>query len=1139
MTQTPAQVRDGLTRAMRLDLVGPRHGLAADEVYAGERLPMSPSRWYLTGFLVPTDAPEEQASDAASEEEMDLGGDADVDGDDDAAPEKSAAKRQFFPSSIGLSVLVPAGVESLEATVTWGDYEPEPSADDAQSRAEGPGTPPMRDEVWARMPKALTLTVPISEVGEPSKAVPVSGSDGLKVYSSARKAGGGLTGLPDGTRAVAVFLVNERQPAPSDVKDRAFTFQAALELECNDGFVARRDPRRGDEKEWDDIVADVQYADVFEYATGHGVAADWAAGANGCTRVWTTWMPCANVPFVKPADIDAALLGMEAIASASPDELRMGLAPLAALYGEWIDTQRTQVSSDAKQKATVDQMLSRAADARKRMERGIRLLDDDTIRRAFQLANTGMAESARRREAQRNGVKPAEVGPPRWRPFQLAFILLNLAGIAERGDDEREIVDLLFFPTGGGKTEAYLGLSAFTIVLRRLRAPGIESSGVTVLMRYTLRLLTLDQLGRAAALICALELQRLKDVAALGVWPFEIGLWVGRAATPNRMGKTGDQDKNTARKRVAAYQQDPTHKPAPIPIENCPWCGTRFTRDSFDLRPNANHPVDLRVMCVNSTCEFRGQRALPIVAVDEPLYRRLPCFVIATVDKFASLPFEARSGALLGLVDRYDTNGFYGAAEPKVGNPIPGGRLPSPDLIIQDELHLISGPLGTIAALYETAIDCLATVHEGGIAIRPKIVASTATVRRAEKQVTALFARRRVELFPPASPNRNDSFFAVTAPQNEAEPRQYLGLAAPGRSLKVVMLRTYIALLAASYRSFRDNAGTGANNPADAYLTLLGYFNALRELGGARRIIEDEVNSRVRRYGERRRVGEARGLFDDREIDYEVLELTSRKSTSDVTRAKQRLENAWLATNKGERVDVAIATNMISVGLDITRLGLMVVLGQPRGSAEYIQSTSRVGRDPMRPGLVVTLLTINKPRDRSHFERFGFYHRTFYRSVEATSVTPFAPRAIDRVLPAIVVAMARHAVRELTPAAGAMDIDAVRAKLGFILDTLAARVEQHDLSLSQFERDEMRTKIRHLASELLDDWSRIAHEQSAEGARLKYQQYENLERAQPLLRDPLDPKLPDLAAPRARFKAARSMRDVEPSVTLLKGGRSG
>lgn len=1140
-TQTSSEVREDLVRALRLDLVGPMADHASDAVYENERLPMSPSRWYLTGFLVPTDAPEDQQSDEASQDEMDLGGDADIDGDDDVVPEKGAAKRVAFPSSIGLSVLIPGNVDGLDAKVSWGDYILEPIDTEAPTTQNvEPGVASVsipRDRIWRRMPCVQSIHVPVSADGAKSRAVEIPGSRGLKIYSSSRNAGGGSTGLPVGTQAVAVFLVNEREPEPSDEKDLAFIFQATLELNCSDGFVPRPDPRHGYDNDWDDRVADVQYSEVFEYATGHGVSADWVGGTNTCTRVWTTWTPRAHVPFVEPADMPTAMLGMEQIASSGIDTLRTGLMPLVHGYSEWIEGQRAQLPEGEKRKATATKLLQHATSARDRIERGIRLLDDDTIYRAFQLANRAMADAGRRRIAHLTGRSPNEVEAPAWRPFQLAFILLNLVGIAEPTDDDRETVDLLFFPTGGGKTEAYLGLAAFTLVIRRLRQPTIASAGVTVLMRYTLRLLTLDQLGRAAGLICALERLRWADTTILGEWPFEIGLWVGRSATPNRMGKKGDPDDNTARKRVQAYQRDSKHKSPPIPIESCPWCGTQFTKDSFDLRPNADRPTELRVICVNPACEFSGERALPIVAVDEPLYRRLPCFVIATIDKFASLPFEARAGALFGFVDRYDVNGFYGAADPGIGNPIPGGLLRPPDLIIQDELHLISGPLGTIAGLYEAAIDRLATREYSGKRVRPKIVASTATVRRAKKQVTALFARRNVELFPPASANRDDSFFARTAPIDRHEPRLYLGLAAPGRSLKVVMLRTYIALLGASYRAFRANGGDRvSSNPADPYLTLLGYFNALRELGGARRIIEDEVNSRVRIYGDRRRVDESEGLFDDRDIEYEVLELTSRKSTSDVARAKQRLERPWRADNKGERVDVAIATNMISVGLDITRLGLMVVLGQPRGSAEYIQSTSRVGRDPKRPGLVVTLLTTNKPRDRSHYERFGFYHRTFYRSVEATSVTPFAPRAVDRVLPALVVTLARHMVRELTPAADAINIEAERPHLGFILDTLAERVEDHDAEIDVGTREEMRLKLRGLASELLDDWSRIAREQTDAGAKLKYQQFENVERAQPLLHDPLDPKLPELTAPRGRFKAARSMRDVEPQVLLLKRG---
>ena len=256
-----------------------------------------------------------------------------------------------------------------------------------------------------------------------------------------------------------------------------------------------------------------------------------------------------------------------------------------------------------------------------------------------------MAVAGRRRMAQIQQKDPASLDPPRWRPFQLAFILMNLDGLADPTSADREMVDLLFFPTGGGKTEAYLGLAAFTLVLRRLRNPGIASAGVSVLMRYTLRLLTLDQLSRAATLICALELERRKDATRLGIWPFEIGLWVGRGATPNRMGRQGDPQRDTARARTIAFQND-DRKPSPVPLENCPWCGTKFNANAFSLVPNTAQPLELRVACVNRRCDFRGNSPLPIVAVDEPIYRRLPCFVIATVDNFASLPWVGIVGGL-------------------------------------------------------------------------------------------------------------------------------------------------------------------------------------------------------------------------------------------------------------------------------------------------------------------------------------------------------------------------------------------------------------------------------------------------------------------------------------------------------------
>ena len=313
-------------------------------------------------------------------------------------------------------------------------------------------------------------------------------------------------------------------------------------------------------------------------------------------------------------------------------------------------------------------------------------------------------------------------------------------------------------------------------------------------MRYTLRLLTFEQLSRAATLICALELERQDNVEKLGEWPFEIGLWVGRAATPNRMGKRGDNDPHSARTRTLRYLDDDS-RPSPIPLEECPWCGRKFSKNSFQLKPNSDHPTDLRISCVNRDCKFGRGIPLPIVTVDEPIYRRLPCFMIATVDKFAALPWTGNVGAFFGRVERYDKQGFYGPCDPTLGNKMPVDRLQPPDLIIQDELHLISGPLGTMVGLYESAIDELCAIQKDGKTIRPKIVASTATVRQAETQIRALFNRGVVDIFPPPGPDRRNSFFAETIPSSERNARLYVGIAAQGRSPKVAMLRVYLALL--------------------------------------------------------------------------------------------------------------------------------------------------------------------------------------------------------------------------------------------------------------------------------------------------------------------------------------------------------
>lgn len=1150
------EIREGLLDALRLDLVGPDNGTALEN----EVLPQAPSRWYLTGFLVPLEADEVQRSDETAGEGVDALDEAG--GADDAqTPETVTAKRAFFPSSMGMSLLVSQDAKDAEVTVQWGDYQPREAKpgegedcgyvrEEHNRYAEAPAGPGPNAEAgepgatygedgkprkpftfWTRAPRTATVIVDFPKNAARPQEYDVPESQGLKLVVSIRPVSINIDGmLPKGTRSVSIFLVNRRTPAPYEICDTAFAFQARIGVQVKQALVPRPNLRGLETDDWDEQVADLQYRDVYEYAVGHGVATDASLDGDGnCHEVCTRWIPSAQVERVAPSPIPDVELSMEALAQlADGADARRKLEPLITNYRQWISAHRSAIPAGHPSRAqTGTELLNRAEVAAKRIEAGIQLLDDPVALEAFKVANRVMAAAARRRFGVMQGVDPASLSPPKWRPFQLAFILMNLEGIASPTHLDREIVDLLFFPTGGGKTEAYLGLSAFTLVLRRLRNPGISSAGLSVLMRYTLRLLTLDQLGRAATLICALELERQSDPDKLGPWPFEIGLWVGRAATPNRMGAKNDGDSESARAKTIAYKND-DRKASPIPLEECPWCGTKFGRNSFQLVPNSESPTDLRVLCSNRGCDFTRDRALPIVAVDEPIYRRLPCFMIATVDKFAAMPWTGEVGMFFGGAERHDKNGFYGPCATGIGSRLEKPLLP-PDLVIQDELHLISGPLGTMVGLYETALDELCARPIGDKSVRPKIVASTATVRRAQKQIQALFDRRVVEVFPPPGVDRRDSFFARTHSVEESNARTYVGIAAQGRSLKVVLLRTYLALLGSAQKAYKTEGGhRNKNNPADPYMTLLGYFNSLRELGGSRRIIEDEVSTRLTSYGRRKRIGEPDGLFADRKIAYEVVELTSRVDTDRVADAKRKLARPFY---EDDRVDEAIATNMISVGLDITRLGLMVVLGQPKTSAEYIQATSRVGRDHERPGLVVTLLNIHRPRDRSHYERFAAYHESFYRSVEATSVTPFSPRAMDRGLAGTAVALARLGNTLLTPPCGAGAIQTERGRLDNVVHAIAARAASASLTpMGRAESDALQQRVTNRVGDLLDTWEQIATDYARQGVRLQYQR--EVGAAQRLLYEFLNPDLKPLPPRHKKFRANRSMRDVEPNVNL-------
>jgi hypothetical protein len=1138
MCNTSAEARDKLVEALELDLIGPSNG----HPFERELLPRSPRTWYLTGMLVPVDAKVEAREDPASDDDIDDAA-GDTGGDDGGTPDKAPKRRGFLPSSIGMSFLVPPGVDRVTVRAEWGEYryevdgkalEDEPTEDDPHGGAAGEGkdaraqqTAPDAKAVkgYRRTPRVSSLPVAIGAGTGAAKTeeTMLAGGDGLAIAKVVRVVDHTkVKTVPAGTRSVSLFLVNRRVPHATHPY-RASIFQPRLVVECAPGFVPRPDPR-GDiaVTDPDERVADLQYRATCEFATGHGVATHALIVDGKCPKVQTEWMPKATVERVDPTDVAGVTFGMEDLgALADGAAVRAALGALPARYAAWIAAGAAVGGLNAAQADTLRGLVVEQKAVCKRLSDGIELLatKPDALE-AFRIANRAMAAQARRRLAYEPGKAPT------WRPFQLAFILMALRGIDDPKHADRETVDLLFFPTGGGKTEAYLGLAAFALVLRRLRKPSIESAGVTVLMRYTLRLLTLDQLGRATALICALELEREKAVDRLGEHPFEIGLWVGSAATPNKMGKRrpgAQAPDGTALKRTLEFKRG--RGGSPIPLESCPWCRHRFTTDSFRLEPNINEPQDLFVSCANPSCDFTGDRRLPIIAVDEPIYRRLPCFLISTVDKFAALPWTAEVGQLLGHVNRHSPTGGF-SRDPAGGSV----KILPPELVIQDELHLISGPLGTVAGIYEGAIDVLASREVGGKTVRPKIVASTATVRRAKAQIRALFDRPDVVIFPPPGPDRRDSFFAKTTPESESPGREYVGIAAQGRSLKVVYLRALVALMGGAQALYAQGKAD-PDNPVDPYMTLVGYFNSLRELGGSRRIAEDEVSLKLKNRP-RRRIEPAEAMFEQRNIQQDMLELTSRVSADKVAEAKEFLGNPF---SEGEtRVDLALATNMISVGLDITRLGLMVMLGQPKTSSEYIQASSRVGRDRSKPGLVVVLLNIHKPRDRSHYERFESFHASFYRSVEATSVTPGAPRALDRALAPALVGLVRQAEDSFNPSGAADKVIFDRARLDRYAEQLARRAKS---STTPVEEQALHDHVLARARRLLDWWQGAAQDARNKGIPFQYETTRTERNG--LLRDPLDEELTAFPIERRAFRAARSMRDVEPPVDLFPGDLEG
>lgn len=1017
------EIRAKLRDLVINDLLGPAGG-PEEEIDGRERL----RDRYLVGSL----APRGSKLSASDDDDLTLGTGEGDDGEGAATPDTKGPV-WTLPSSFGLSFMVEQSVPELIVTARWGQYRREESVD----RLKEDGTP---FRVWKRTPMGgIPVTIPLREYPSESEdglnqslATPDPDQPKVRITGRIRP--------HDAYWFITLFLDNAQQEPPTN-KDAYWLFQAELEVTGNDGapVFVHKTVNIGPTQDTDTLEGQMLYRETLEFATGHGVAVhvDRAPGdPTRAVRLVTRSAPEFEVPKTEAPGVNDhplladLVLDMETLSHVEMGGFSTALSALTRAYGAWIDQRRLEAntSSLADHQQAASLAIGECERALARIDLGIDLLDADPVAaQAFRFANRAMhlqRVHTKLVDARRTSAKPEDEtfgahDIPRnrsWRPFQLAFILSNIASLSDlhhpdRATDPLAAADLLWFPTGGGKTEAYLGLTAYTLAIRRLQgeiAGHDGESGVGVFMRYTLRLLTLQQFQRATALICACEVIRREDPDTWGQEPFRVGLWVGMSMTPNR---TSQAEKAIRNEKGTGFTSGTGN---PHQLTYCPWCGTSIDRKAqIDVEVPEKGAGRTFIYCGDKLgqCEFSRKQSpragLPILVVDEEIYRNPPSLLIATVDKFAQMPWKGAIQNLFGRVEqRCERHGFHAAdfddaskhnktATMPAARSHPVKPIRPPDLIIQDELHLISGPLGSMVGLYETAVDELCTWTVDDQRVRPKVIASTATIRRAPDQVHNLFLRD-VNVFPPSGLDARDNFFSIQRKSSGTSPgRLYLGICARGTRLKAALIRVYIALLAASQTLYEEYGG----KHVDPYMTLVGYFGALRELGGMRRLVDDDVTQRLRFADERGFKRRGRPV---------IRELTSRLNSEQVPQVLDELGITYDQKSKEQKVypiDVLLATNMISVGVDVPRLGVMAVAGQPKNTAEYIQATSRVGREA--PGLVVTIYNWNRPRDLSHYEGFEHYHATLYRQVEPLSVTPFAPRALDRGLSSVLTSLVR------------------------------------------------------------------------------------------------------------------------------------
>jgi hypothetical protein len=884
---------------------------------------------------------------------------------------------------------------------------------------------------------------------------------------------------------ITFWVTNRKEPInPSEIWQNCI-YQPELLVTNDRGFISLglEEDRGLDE---DTRSYALLYRNKKSYCRGHGCSGFWTSDEDGvCRQVRNEFFPVYEIMPILPVGagdrfkgIDFSFYGNSKLDKGlsnadSNSELISNAELLCEAYHAWIlDCQNGLAVLPEHLHEAGNLNLDACKSALGRMRNGVRRLNSNNmLMRAFRLANHAMWL-----QQVRGGIKSRFQEEPYpeinmrdekninrgWRPFQLAFILMNIDGLP-LGDsinhEDSSIVDLIWFPTGGGKTEAYLGVAAIALCFSRLI--DVNSRSTEVIMRYTLRLLTSQQFQRATYLILSLEFmrqegmfedERIKESAD----EFSAGLWVGRELTPNRV---SDAYQHLKRMRTSGKKNK-------FAILECPWCKASLERSLengiVDYPGYVSYNAkQFRFTCPDRRCFFGGESSiLPIYVIDEQLYENPPSLLLSTVDKFALLPWIDGPQKFLGKTS---------------GKP--------PSLVIQDELHLISGPLGSVVGHYEELLFGL--MRSVDSARTTKIIASTATIRRAKEQVNGLY-NRSVAAFPPQGIDYDDSFFAreakkgETAGEEEIFGRRYVGVfAASDKSVITSQVKLLSALLQLPMQftegllpekndeNFKDGNDLrklpdtldGNFNGVDPYGTLVWYFNSIRELSYADSLLSQDIVERNKILCRRYQIP-----FGLRRRAVNKKELTSRTKEFEIFEILKRLGVSWTPERRSGAIDVLLATSMISVGVDIDRLGLMVITGQPKNTSEYIQASSRVGRK--EPGLVFTLYNQNRARDRSHFETFKGYHQAIYRHVEPTSVTPYSYKCRERALPGLLIGIARHELGLEDP----LRLNEIEKKLMDRMEDYFSRVaeasgSEDDVGAARFQLNELleewKEKVRY------------------------------------------------------------------------------